>query len=142
MRIRGFARRDLPAVMEIWLETNSSAHAFIPRAYWEGMYVPVEEALPQAEVYVAEDESGELLGFIGLEGGDVAGLFVKETAQSRGIGGRLLDHAKESKAGLRLHVYQKNVRAARFYRREGFSAQSEGVDAQTGEKEWVMAWHR
>lgn len=142
MRIRALNRWDLSAVMGIWLETNISAHPFIPRTYWEGMYAPVEEALPQAEVYVAEDESGELLGFIGLDGGDIAGLFVSGNAQSQGIGGRLLDYAKGSRAGLRLHVYQKNTRAARFYRREGFSAQSEGVDEQTGEKEWVMVWHR
>ena len=33
--IRKFERgRDLDAVLQIWLETNASAHAFVPRSYW------------------------------------------------------------------------------------------------------------
>lgn len=32
--IRKFERdRDLDAVLQIWLETNASAHAFVPRSY-------------------------------------------------------------------------------------------------------------
>lgn len=63
-------------------------------------------------------------------------------AQSRGIGKCLLDCAKDRKPALRLNVYQKNVRAIRFYRREGFQIRRSGLDAATGEPDYEMLWRR
>ena len=65
---------------------------------------------------------GEILGFLGLEGDYIAGIFVRHGAQSRGVGKKLLDRAKEGRGRLSLRVYEKNTRAAAFYRRGGFSA--------------------
>ena len=62
-------------------------------------------------------------------------------AQSQGIGKRLLDFVKERKEFLRLGVYQKNERAVQFYKREGFQIESENVDEDTGEKEYIMTWY-
>ena len=67
-------------------------------------------------------------------------LCVKESAQARGIGKQLLDHAKSRKTELRLGVYQKNVRAMRFYLRENFLIQAEEMDEDTNEKEYIMGW--
>ncbi len=97
--------------------------------------------MPQAEVYVYETE-GKIKGFLGITGEYIAGIFVDKTAQSRGIGKQLLDHAKKGKTHLTLQVYQKNKRAAAFYRREGFFIQQEAVEENTGEKEFLMAWKR
>ena len=41
-----------------------------------------------------------------------------------------------------LSVYNKNIRAIQFYRREQFVIQSENTDDNTKEKELVMAWKR
>lgn len=101
----------------------------------------MEKVLPQAEIYVYEDDdTNEIVGFIGLAKHFVEGFFVRETAQSHGIGKQLLDYVKEVKSDISLSVYQKNVRAVSFYRREGFAVQSENVDASTGEKEFIMVW--
>lgn len=139
--IRAFGEHDLAAVMRIWLDTNIKAHSFIPREYWTDQYAAVKELLPQAEVYVYEDEdTGQITGFIGLTGSYIAGIFVREDAQSRGTGKRLLDHVKGIRADLSLSVYQKNVRAVSFYRRERFTVRSEGVDENTNEMEFTMNW--
>lgn len=139
--IRAFKESDLTAVMQIWLGTNIKAHSFIPKKYWTGNYSIVEKVLPQAEIYVYEDDdTNEIEGFIGLAEHFVEGFFVRETAQSHGIGKQLLDYVKEVKSDISLSVYQKNVRAVSFYRREGFAVQSENVDASTGEKEFIMVW--
>ena len=37
-------------------------------------------------------------------------------------------------------LFQKNRRAADFYRREGFSVREESVDEGTGEAEYWMEW--
>ena len=41
-----------------------------------------------------------------------------------------------------LQVYQRNARAIRFYQREGFRIQNEGMDEHTGEKDYTMVWER
>lgn len=139
--IRELRKADIDSVAEIWLDTNRKAHAFIPASYWERNFTAVKEMLPQAEVYVYEDEKG-IQGFLGLSGEYIEGIFVSEGAQSHGIGKSLLDYAKDRKPALRLNVYQKNVRAIRFYRREGFQIRRSGLDAATGEPDYEMLWQR
>ena len=99
--------------------------------------------LPHAEIYVHEDNcTKQMDGFIGLNNSYIEGIFVKETMQSKGIGRQLLNHAKEVKSTLKLSVYQKNEKAIKFYLREKFKIQSEKVDDNTGEKEFIMLWNR
>ena len=88
-----------------------------------------------------ETETG-IQGFLGLNGEYIEGIFVSEEAQSRGIGKLLLNHAKGRKSALRLNVYQKNMRAIRFYQREGFKILREGMDEATGEKDYEMTWRQ
>ena len=139
--IRKLRKADINRVAEIWLDANRKAHAFVPASYWERNFASVKEMLPQAEVYVYETESG-IQGFLGLNGEYIEGIFVSEGAQSRGIGKCLLDCVKDRKSALRLNVYQKNMRAIRFYRREGFQIRCEGLDAATGEPDYEMLWQR
>lgn len=137
--IRKMQKTDIDRVAEIWLDTNTEAHAFIPSRYWLDNYAAVKEQLAQAEVYVYESE-GNIHGFIGLIDDYIAGIFVKHYAQSNGIGKELLDFMKGRKEELRLNVYQKNVRAVNFYQRERFKIQHEGTDKDTGEKDYLMVW--
>lgn len=55
------------------------------------------------------------------------------------MGRQLLDHVKTSRGQLRLQVYRKNLRAAAFYRREGFRVLEEGVDPETGEADFLWS---
>ena len=137
--IRKLRNADLDRVADLWLAANLQAHGFIAPEYWKDNQGPVKALLPQAEVYVYE-RAGEILGFAGLEGEDIQGIFVSPDMQSRGIGKNLLDFLKTKKAGLHLNVYQKNIRAIRFYEREDFKIQWEGLDEATGEKDYLMAW--
>lgn len=141
--IRQYNERDVDEVMQIWLDTNIQAHYFIPSDYWRTNCDMVRELLPYAEIYVCEnDRTKQIDGFIGLNDNYVEGIFVKEPMQSQGIGKKLLNYAKKVKSSLKLSVYQKNEKAIKFYLREKFSLQSENVDDNTGEKEFVMLWKR
>ncbi len=137
--IRKLQKADINRVADIWLKTNLKAHFFIPEQYWISNYEFVKEMLPQAEVYVYEDDK-MIQGFIGINDEYIEGIFVSDEMQSRGIGKMLLDYIKDKKDRLQLKVYQKNVRAMSFYQREGFTIQSESMDEFTGEKEYVMNW--
>ena len=141
--IRAFKESDLSEVMQIWFDANVKAHNFIPKKYWLDNYAAVKEILPKAEVYVYEDDYQHLImGFVGLTGNCVAGIFVKEYAQSKGVGKHLLDYVKTIKTYLDLSVYQKNIRAVSFYKREQFIIQSENIDHSTNEKEFIIRWNK
>ena len=127
--------------MQIWLDTNIQAHNFILKDYWTDNYDMVKEMLPQAELYVYEnDETNQIDGFVGLMDDYVAGIFVRKDVQSKGIGKQLLDYVKAIKLSLSLSVYEKNTRAIHFYQRESFVIQSESIDDNTDEIEFVMTW--
>ncbi|RHU45332.1 MULTISPECIES: GNAT family N-acetyltransferase [unclassified Clostridium] len=137
--IRKLQKVDINRVADIWLKTNLKAHFFIPEQYWISNYEFVKEMLPQAEVYVYEDDK-MIQGFIGVSDEYIEGIFVSDEMQSCGIGKMLLDYIKDKKDKLQLKVYQKNVREMSFYQREGFTIQSEEMDEFTREKEYVMNW--
>ena len=139
--IRKMQTADLDRVAQIWLDTNLKTHDFIPPEYWKENYDTVKGMISQAEMYVYTDEDkGQIRGFIGLAEDHIAGIFACEEAQSRGIGKELLDQAKRGKRKLTLNVYAKNTGAVRFYQREGFRIAEEGIDQDTGEKEYLMCW--
>ncbi|PXV91597.1 putative acetyltransferase [Lachnotalea glycerini] len=137
--IRDFKAEDIEKIMKLWLDTNVSAHSFIENAYWKDNYEAVKEMLPQAKLFVVEQD-GKLQGFIGLNQSYIAGIFVAEDSQSQGIGKQLLDYVKSKHKELSLQVYQKNERAVSFYLREGFTIILKQVDDNTGEAELVMKW--
>ncbi len=137
--IRKFQKTDLPQTADLWLNANLEAHSFIPASYWKENLEAVKEAFLQAELYVFE-ENGQLLGFLGLSGDYIAGLFVRQHARSKGIGRQLLDTAKEQKNRLHLQVYEKNTAAIKFYQREHFHIQGRQTDPDTQESEYLMVW--
>ena len=66
----------------------------------------------------------------------------KNDARSGGIGKHLLQCAKQNRDSLSLHVYLKNERAVRFYKKEGFHIAGEQTDIETGEQEYLMEWKK
>lgn len=140
--IRKFKNGDLAAVMQIWLDANIDSHSFISKDYWKNNFEPVKEMMSHAQVYVYEDDaSKQLYGFIGLTGNYIEGLFIRSNVRGLGFGRQLLEYVKSIEPNIKLSVYKKNVRAIRFYNREGFVAVSEKIDDNTGEKELLMAWN-
>ncbi|MCI9053260.1 MAG: GNAT family N-acetyltransferase [Lachnospiraceae bacterium] len=137
--IRTLQKADINSVADIWLDTNIKTHNFIPAQYWKDNFETVKTMLSQADVYVYEN-SNKIEGFIGLNENYIAGIFVRNEAQSTGIGKQLLDFIKSIKQQLHLSVYQKNTQAVKFYQRENFHIQCENTDKNTNEKEYIMIW--
>lgn len=137
--IRKFENKDLEIIMGIWLNTNIQAHDFIPKDYWENNFNSVKDMLPDAEIYIYESED-KIRGFVGIDNGYIAGIFVSNEIQSKGIGKQLLDKIKEHYSKLSLTVYKKNIKAIKFYQREQFVTKQEQIDKNTGEVEYLMVW--
>ena len=62
----------------------------------------------------------KLLGFVALLPGWIEHLYVDPQYHKRGIGGELVRLAQREQHELRLHTFQANVRARRFYEQHGF----------------------
>lgn len=99
----------------------------------------VSQAIQEAEVYVYE-ENGAVVGFVGLQDTYIAGIFVSEAMQNRGIGKKLMDELKKHKTILHLHVYEKNEKALRFYQREHFTILTKENDAETNVQIYHLMW--
>ena len=140
-RIRPLLEEDLPSALEIWLHANLEAHAFIPGEYFREKVEEVGKAMQSAQVWVYERD-GQIMGFLGLQGEYIAGLFVRQSARGEGIGGKLIRSAKERHSRLRASVYQKNSRALAFYQREGFHVLSKNVEDETGQTELQIEYVR
>ena len=91
--IRELQKADINKVTDIWLDTNVTAHYFIPKQYWQNNFEFVKELLLQATVYVYE-QNQEIQGFIALNDEYIEGVFVSNEMQSHGIGKALLNYAK------------------------------------------------
>ena len=139
--IRRFETRDLDEVMSLWLHANIESHSFIEADYWKKNYDMVRKLIPEAEVFV-EEENEEILGFIGLTDTYIAGIFVKATEQSKGVGTELLRTVMKIKDYLKLNVYKKNRKAVVFYQHRGFKIVNQETDENTSEEEYTMEWHR
>ncbi len=138
--IRKLEPKDIPKVMQIWLEGNIQAHPFVPKDHWLSHYASVEEQLMQADVFVYEKDQA-IQGFVGMSDNYLAGIFVEKNCRSMGIGKTLLEYIKKSYPTFSLHVYEKNKRALNFYLREGGRIISNEVDHDTGEAEYFIAWN-
>lgn len=137
--IRSFIPSELDTVMQIWLESNISAHPFIVSGYWQSHFETVKDLLPQAEIFIYE-EAGIIKGFIGIQNKSyIAGLFVGSAFQGCGIGRELMSAAKERFSRLELSVYTRNEKAVKFYLKQDFQIIKEQTDSDTGQPEYVMA---
>lgn len=81
--------------------------------------------LPNQTVTVAEAE-GRIVGFIAVEGEWIEQLYLDPYWTGRGIGSRLLALATANMPVSRLHCFQANDGARRFYERHGFRAEAFG----------------
>lgn len=136
--IKEFKIDYLDEIMKIWLETNINAHDFIKKEYWINNFDLVKNLLPDAKVYIFQ-ENNIIKGFIGIiEDGYIAGLFVKEEYQREGIGKKLIEYIKPKYKQLKLYVYAKNENAINFYCKNNFKIVNEKNNEDTNELEYEM----
>ena len=115
-------------------EANEIASVYIASRRGAAAYLPtvgtdeeirafvVGEMVPRREAWVAA-VGGRIVGVMVMDGDEVDQLYLLPTMQRRGIGGRLLNHAKTLRPErLRLWTFQRNTPARRFYEAAGFIA--------------------
>lgn len=139
--IRKFNEIDLKRVMRIWYDGNLEAHDFVDKSYWERNFGFVKRSLPESEVYVYEID-GYVVGFVGIDEGYIAGLFVDKEYRGVGIGTKLIEYVKELYDFFTLHVFENNYGAVTFYENRGLIKKEESVHEDLGEVEYLMYYRK
>ncbi len=140
--IREAQRSELPAILELWLESTTRGHPFIKANYWRDCIPLVRDAyLANAQNWVWE-EDGKLLGFVSImEGRFLAAMFVAPKAVRRGIGKALMQYVQQRHPHLLLEVYQKKSTGDRFLPCAGFFTLSTAHGRmKPNYPPWIMSW--
>ena len=122
MRIRPAQPGDADAVAEVFIASFDTL-TFLPKLHTDEETIDfvANKVMPEQEVLVAE-EAGTIVGFVAMDGDSLEHLYVHPDSQCRGVGGALLERAKERMPrGFSLWVFQQNAQARRFYERHGLS---------------------
>ena len=128
-------------ISNIWLNSNLDAHNFINSDYWIGNLDRVKEMFPDSTIYVYYDDN-QIVGFAGLYENYIAGIFINASHRNKGIGKLFLQKLKTDYNMLKLYVYEKNVRATKFYLKHNFEIISKDFEGETQEYEYFMKWNK
>lgn len=125
VRVRPYEPTLEVSVASLWHRAGRAAYPYLPswQAFQaaEARQVFREVIARNCDVWVAE-AGGRILAYAALRGAYLDRLYVDPLEQRRGLGTRLLEHAKSLQpAGLSLHTHQQNDGARAFYESHGFT---------------------
>ena len=130
---------DIAALADLWVASWQEAMPeidFSARRDWIVAFL----GEPGHATLVAE-VAGRPAGFVTVERRYLHQIVVARASKGRGLAKVLLDAAKaRATDGLALDVNQANLRAVRFYEREGFRKVGKGVNAVSTLETWAMRW--
>jgi putative acetyltransferase len=146
-RLRAFSEPDFPALANLWVEAWSTTDLpidFAARQTWLSERLKALRA-EGAEAIVGLGADGLPAGFVTIDptSGYLDQLCVAPCEFGSGLASALLDEAKSRAPGaVDLEVNEGNLRARRFYEREGFAVVSRGVSPASGLPTLTMRWVR
>jgi putative acetyltransferase len=141
--LRSYRPSDEDAAIALWQTTWRQAYPeidFAARvAWWRERWR--SELVPNAAIVVAEHEGG-LAGFVTIDAkGYLDQLVVARENWGSGVAARLVDEAKRrSPERITLLVNDDNIRAIRFYERNGFVRAGRDVNPTSGRPVLRMEW--
>jgi GNAT superfamily N-acetyltransferase len=142
--IRRANSSDAVDVATVYVASRRKAAAYLPTVGTdvEIRAFVIDRMVPEQETWVA-DAGGRIVAVMVLDSDMVDQLYVSPDNQGRGVGDRLLAHAKQLRpAGLRLHTFQRNTPARRFYEDRGFVAKefTDGATNMEREPDVLYEW--
>lgn len=113
--------RKMTELRNIWEASVRATHLFLS----DGEIRRIKEYVPQALLAVAhliavQDDTGETLGFMGVEKDRLEMMFLAPEARGRGLGKQLLDFGIRNYGIRELTVNEQNPQAVGFYAHMGF----------------------
>ena len=105
----------------VWESTVRATHLFLSDVEIERIKIHVPQFLEEVPcLFLAEDEAGHPVAFMGLADRSLEMLFVASEMRGRGIGKRLLEYGIDNNSIETLTVNEQNSQARGFYEHMGF----------------------
>lgn len=106
---------------DVWERSVRATHHFLS----ENEVLRIKEYIPAAlrtvpVLIAAQDDSGMMRGFMGIDGCEIAMLFLAPEARGNGLGRQLIQHAIAAYGATEVTVNEQNPQALGFYRHMGF----------------------
>jgi putative acetyltransferase len=122
MDIRRAIPADREAFPEVWLRSVWATHTFVSEEDIQSMIPQVRDYLVSSatEFWVVCEDTGTVMGFMGMSGSKMESLFLAPEFHRRGAGRRLVRHAQALHGELTVDVNEQNEVARAFYEACGF----------------------
>jgi ribosomal protein S18 acetylase RimI-like enzyme len=135
---------DAELIAAIFTSSRRAAMPYLRTLYTELQVLEwIKDVVLRNGLVILADADDRTGGFAFVRSGVLEHLYVSPQLQGHGFGTLLLDAAKEqSPRGLRLHVFQRNLSARRFYEQRGFKLVElrDGSSNEEGEPDAVYEW--
>lgn len=121
MLIKNVSKEEYNILVEIWEASVRETHDFLTESDIE-FFKPLilNEYLDAVELRAAVDDTGMIIGFVGIAEGIVEMLFITPECRGKGVGRLLLEYAIESLEATLVDVNEQNIQAYRFYKHMNF----------------------
>ncbi|SON52949.1 GNAT family N-acetyltransferase [Vibrio tapetis] len=109
----------------VWENSVRATHDFITEediAFFKPIII--EQAFPAVTLRCIKNDSGSIVGFVGIHDSKVEMLFILNEARGQGIGKHLLQYAIEQLGVTKVDVNEQNPQAVGFYQNMGFTVAS------------------
>lgn len=111
-------------VVAIWRDAVDATHDFLTPEDRQAIDAEVCAFLPAAPLWLAQSETGEVLGFMLLTPGEASAhmeaLFINPAVHGQGVGRALVEHAIALHGSITTDVNAQNPAATGFYLAMGF----------------------
>lgn len=108
-------------LLNVWENSVRATHDFITEddiAFFKPMII--KQAFPAVSLRCVKNQSGSILGFVGVHDTKVEMLFILNEARGEGVGKRLLQYAIKQLNVTKVDVNEQNPQAVGFYEHMGF----------------------
>lgn len=112
---------DFATLTTLWEASVRATHDFLSEQHITTLRKQIQEVyMPQLPLWMAANENGRVLGFIGCHENRVEMLFVAPGNRGAGVGKALLNYAITERAINEVDVNEQNPQGVGFYRHMGF----------------------
>ena len=133
MKISGIEPSEYERAAELWEVSVRVTHDFVTEADLDVFRPLVRASFGEiAQLAGLRTDDGLLIGFIGVEDGNVEMLFLDPAYRGHGGGSLLLEHAFAHFAATSVDVNEQNPQAIGFYEHHGFTQVSRSETDSTG----------
>lgn len=122
IKIRPATPEDFATLVALWEGSVRATHDFLSEEHIGHLRQQILNVyMPQLPLWLAEDNAGTVLGFIGCHENRVEMLFVSPESRGTGVGKALLHYAITTLAIDEVDVNEQNPQGVGFYLHMGFT---------------------